>query len=62
MPVATSTDHAPWYVVPADDKHNARLIISRIVVDTLKSLDLAFPEASDERRAELQTIREHLAK
>ncbi|MGN8159612.1 ADP-polyphosphate phosphotransferase [Salinisphaera sp. RV14] len=58
---ATSTDHAPWYVVPADDKHNARLIISRIVVDTLKSLDLAFPEVSDERRAELQTIREHLA-
>lgn len=57
---ATSTDHAPWYVVPADDKHNARLIISRIVVDTLKSLDLAFPEVSDARRAELQAIRAQL--
>lgn len=58
---ATSTDHAPWYVVPADDKHNARLIISRIVVDTLKSLDLAFPAISDKRRAELQAIRAQLA-
>lgn len=58
---ATSTDHAPWYVVPADDKDNARLIISWIVVDTLKSLDLAFPEVSDARRAELLAIRAQLA-
>ncbi len=35
---ATSTHHAPWYVIPADDKENARLIISRVILDTLKSL------------------------
>lgn len=41
---ATSEDRAPWYVVPADDKRNARLIISRIVVEALKALPLAFPK------------------
>ncbi|HYN12819.1 MAG TPA: polyphosphate kinase 2 family protein [Burkholderiales bacterium] len=41
---ATSTQRAPWYVVPADDKRNARLIISRIVVEALKALPLAFPK------------------
>src|SRR5450830_599256 len=40
---ATSTKTAPWYVVPADDKHNARLIISNIVVETFKSLDMHYP-------------------
>jgi PPK2 family polyphosphate:nucleotide phosphotransferase len=40
---ATSTEHAPWYVVPADDKENARLIISSIVLDTIKSLKLSYP-------------------
>jgi PPK2 family polyphosphate:nucleotide phosphotransferase len=59
---ATSTEHAPWFVVPADDKHNARLIISQIVLDTLKSLKLNFPEATKERRKELQEIRKQLEK
>jgi PPK2 family polyphosphate:nucleotide phosphotransferase len=59
---ATSTRTAPWYAVPADDKENARLIISKIVVDTLKSLRLAYPELSAERRRELQAIRKQLAK
>ena len=36
-PSATSTRDAPWYVVPADDKENARLIVSRIVLDTLEN-------------------------
>ncbi len=36
MPGATSTDDAPWYVVPADDKQNARLIVSQIILDTLE--------------------------
>jgi polyphosphate kinase 2 (PPK2 family) len=40
---ATSTHHAPWYVVPADDKENARLIVSQIVLDTLKELKMAYP-------------------
>src|SRR5271170_7680137 len=41
---ATSTRDTPWYVVPADDKENARLIVSRIVLDTLEGLKMAFPE------------------
>ena len=41
---ATSTRHAPWYVVPADDKENARLIVSRIVLDTLEELEMAYPQ------------------
>ena len=43
---ATSTQHAPWYVVPADDKDNARLIISSIVLDTIKSLKLSYPKTT----------------
>jgi PPK2 family polyphosphate:nucleotide phosphotransferase len=59
---ATSTEDAPWYVVPADDKETARLIISEVVLDTLKSLKLAYPKPSDEHRRELQTIRKQLVK
>lgn len=59
---ATSTRLAPWYVVPADDKKNARLIISRIVLDALEGLKLSHPRISAERRAELQSFRKLLAK
>jgi polyphosphate kinase 2 (PPK2 family) len=59
---ATSTNNAPWYVVPADDKENARLIISQIVLDTFKSLKLAYPKASSEHRRELQLMRKQLVK
>jgi len=59
---ATSAKRSPWYVVPADDKPNARLIVSRIVVDTLKKLDLAYPQLDARRRRELQTLRKLLAK
>ena len=55
---ATSTHHAPWYVVPADDKDNARLIVSRIVLDTLKDLKMAYPKPTRSARSELQWIRE----
>ena len=58
---ATSTDEAPWYVVPADDKQNARLIVSRILLDTLESLDMSYPEASAEHQIELLRIREQLS-
>ena len=58
---ATSTHHAPWYVVPADDKENARLIVSRIVLDALEDLKMAWPRTTPKRRAELQSIRKHLA-
>ena len=59
---ATSTKIAPWYVVPADDKENARLIISRIVLDTFKSLEMHYPETDAKRQQELQSIRELLIK
>jgi PPK2 family polyphosphate:nucleotide phosphotransferase len=58
---ATSTHHAPWYIVPADSKENARLIVSRIVLDALEDLKMAWPKASPKRRAELQSIRKHLS-
>lgn len=59
---ATSTAAAPWYVVPADDKDNARLIVSQIVVNTLKSLKLDYPEISHAREKELESIRRLLEK
>ncbi len=59
---ATSTDEAPWYVVPADDKENARLIISEIVLETLRNLKMRYPETTDARRRELLAIREQLMK
>lgn len=57
---ATSTKDAPWYIVPADDKKNARLIVSQILLDMFKSLDLHYPVVDDLRKAELLTIREQL--
>jgi PPK2 family polyphosphate:nucleotide phosphotransferase len=57
---ATSTKAAPWHVVPADDKLNARLIISRVVIDALKSLGLSYPKSSPERRHELLAVRKKL--
>ena len=59
---ATSIREAPWYVVPADDKQNARLIVSRIVLDTLEGLKMTYPKTNAERRQELQSIRKQLAK
>jgi polyphosphate kinase 2 (PPK2 family) len=59
---ATSSHHAPWYVVPADDKENARLLVSQIVLDALNELDTAYPKTSAKRRRELQSIRTLLAK
>ena len=57
---ATSTRHAPWYVVPADDKENARLIVSQIVLDALDDLKMAYPKTTAERRRELKSIRKQL--
>ena len=58
---ATSTRNAPWYVVPADDKENARLIISQVVLDTLQDLKVTYPKPSAALRGELQSIRKLLA-
>ena len=59
---ATSTRRAPWYVVPADDKENARLIISQIVIDAFNDLKMAYPKTTAKRRRELKSIRKLLAK
>jgi len=58
---ATSTHHAPWYIVPADDKENARLIVSQIVLDALDELKTPFPKTTAKRRRELKSIRKLLA-
>ncbi|WP_420807502.1 hypothetical protein [Alteromonas flava] len=57
---ATSTDDAPWYVVPADDKKNARLIVANIIVETLQSLDMHYPASDEQRIKELQRFRREL--
>ncbi|MCG6939017.1 MAG: polyphosphate kinase 2 family protein [Gammaproteobacteria bacterium] len=59
---ATSTRIAPWYVVPADNKKNARLIVSRIILDTFNTLKMHYPETNEARRQELLSIREQLTK
>jgi PPK2 family polyphosphate:nucleotide phosphotransferase len=59
---ATSTNHAPWYVVPADDKLNARLIVSQIVLDSLSDLKMAYPKTTPKRKKELDEIRKTLEK
>jgi PPK2 family polyphosphate:nucleotide phosphotransferase len=59
---ATSTKTAPWHVVPADDKLNARLIISRVVIQAMKELRMSYPAITPGRRKELQAIRKQLTK
>lgn len=59
---ATSSKYAPWYVVPADDKENARLLIADIVVDTLKEMDLAYPSLDAQHKKDLQKARKLLTK
>lgn len=56
----TSTPHAPWYVVPADDKENARLIVSQIVLGAMQELKMSYPKTSKKRQAELQAIKKLL--
>ncbi len=59
---ATSSAESPWFVVPADDKRNARLIVSRIIVDALSRLELSYPSVSSERKAEIVAARRLLEK
>jgi len=58
---ATSTKEAPWYIVPADDKKNARLIVSQIILDTLNNLGMSYPKTTKARHNELLSIRKQLA-
>ena len=57
---ATSTLQVPWYIVPADDKQNARLIVSQIVLDAFSEIKMEYPTVSAERRKELKVIRQQL--
>jgi PPK2 family polyphosphate:nucleotide phosphotransferase len=59
---ATSTTNAPWYVVPADDKENARLIVSQVILDTFKMLKMSYPKTGEEHQRELKSIRRQLMK
>lgn len=59
---ATSTAHAPWYAVPADDKENARLIVAQIILKTFESLQLNYPQADQKHLQELRSIRQQLLK
>ncbi len=58
----TATREAPWYVIPADDKKNMRLIVSRLILDRLESMHMAYPELPEEQRALLASCREQLEK
>ena len=57
---ATNTRSAPWYVIPADDKPNARLIVSQVLIDALTALQLRYPRVDASRRRELRAIRRML--
>jgi len=59
---ATSTKESPWYVVPADDKKYAQLIVSQIILDTLRKLRMHFPELDEEGREQLKSMRKMLEK
>jgi PPK2 family polyphosphate:nucleotide phosphotransferase len=56
----TSTEHGPWYVVPADNKWFSRLVISTVLVDTLESLKLSYPKVDEAKRKELAAARKIL--
>ena len=58
----TSIDQAPWYIVPADDKINTQIIISKIIIDSLRSLKMKYPSLSQEQQKELKSIRQQLIK
>jgi PPK2 family polyphosphate:nucleotide phosphotransferase len=58
----TATKHAPWYVVPADNKWFTRLIVASAIVEALCELDLAFPDVDKAKKKELDAIRDTLLK
>jgi PPK2 family polyphosphate:nucleotide phosphotransferase len=59
---ATASEHAPWFVVPADEKWFTRLVVAAAIVETLEGLDLAFPKVPGSKREELALARAQLAK
>jgi PPK2 family polyphosphate:nucleotide phosphotransferase len=59
---ATASEHAPWYVVPADNKWFTRLVVAAAIVETVEQLDLAYPKVSAEQKKELAAVRAELAR
>lgn len=57
---ATSSAHAPWYIVPADNKENARIIVSKVILDTLKRLKMEYPQPTEKQQEELLSLRKKL--
>ena len=53
----TATKHAPWYIIPADNKWFTRLAVASAIIETLDELDLSFPEVDEEKKKELQAVR-----
>jgi PPK2 family polyphosphate:nucleotide phosphotransferase len=58
----TATEHAPWYVVPADNKWFTRLVVSAVLVETLEGLDLSYPKVDGAKRQELAAAKKLLLK
>ena len=56
----TSTEHAPWYVIPADHKWFTRTAVAAVIIETLESLSLKYPKATEEHRAALTKARQDL--
>jgi Polyphosphate kinase 2 (PPK2) len=56
----TSSEQAPWYVVPADNKWFTRAVVSSVIVDTLESLDLDYPKVGAAERKELEAAKKIL--
>ncbi|WP_024506387.1 polyphosphate kinase 2 family protein [Bradyrhizobium sp. ARR65] len=59
---ATASEHAPWYIVPADNKWFTRLVVAAAIVEAVEKLDLTYPMVDPEKRRELQTIRAALSR
>lgn len=56
----TATKHAPWYVIPADNKWYTQLIVASAIISTLEDLDLSFPDVDKEKKKELERVRDSL--
>ena len=59
---STASKHAPWYVVPADNKWFTRLLVAAVIVEAVEKLDLAYPTVDAEKKKELQTARAVLSR
>jgi len=57
----TASEHAPWYVVPADNKWFTRIVVSAVVIDALESLELAYPKVDEAKKKELEAAKKALA-